>query len=166
MLEKRKNFGLSISETFFLQKKKTFYLQNYSMEEIETCHVKYSPWEISGISFLICHRWLRYDVIIAYVKRFIQSIWKSFEGHLGINCMGGELMMSSVTWFGSHIYFNTKAFKNLLWNGWTDWGKTLQVWSPIHKEQNVIYLWRHKSHGLATMVFLKHKPLKTFDRTA
>jgi len=90
-----------------------------------------------------------------------RMIWpismKMLEGYLGLNCIEKKkLMMSLVMLFGSNIDFlNMKTFKNLLLNSWTDWGKTLQVWSPIHKEQKVIQLWHHRSHGLAAMIFRK-----------
>ena len=69
--------------------------------------VKCSPWETSAIFYWWHHRWLHYNVIIAYVECFIWTVWK-IEGHLGLNCMGKKkLMMSLVTWFGSHFFFGT-----------------------------------------------------------
>jgi len=45
-------------------------------KKLETWQVKYSAWEKSVIFFWWCHKWLRFDVIIAHVKRFILSVWK------------------------------------------------------------------------------------------
>jgi len=105
MLEKRKNFG-------------PLYLQNDSMEKLETWHVKCSPWETSVMIF--------FNVIVGFVLTASLHRWtlylitmKIFEYHLGWNCIGEKKLMTSlVTWFGSHIVLNIETFKNLLWNSW------------------------------------------------
>ena len=46
-------------------------------------------------------------------------------------------MTSSITCFDSHIVHQKYTFKNLLWSGWPDWGKTLHVWPPVHEAEKV-----------------------------
>ena len=65
-----------------------------------------------------------------YICRMLHLIsMKNLVGHLGTKWFTEKhLMMSSVTGFGNHIVFLFLTFKNLLWNGWTDRGETLQIY--------------------------------------
>ena len=53
--------------------------------------------------------------------------------HIGNNF---DFFLKLCHWF---LRYNVlrKTFKNLLWNGWIDRGKTLQLWAAIHEEQSV-----------------------------
>ena len=96
-------------------------------------HSKYSSWGMcdfymtSSVPSLWCH------TCICKTLHLISM--KNFEGHLGIKWSREN------NWWrhrsrdsGIILFFLT--FKNLLlWSGWTNRGKTLQVWLPIHEEQ-------------------------------
>ena len=58
-----------------------------------------------------------------------------------------------------------KTFKNLLWSGWTDRGKTLQVWLSIHDEQKVP-TYDVIGHMIRQPYCLKKKTSKIFSEVA
>ena len=98
---------------------------------------------ISLVPLLWCHNCICRTLHPISMKNFECHLWIKWSTEM-------KFMMSSVTWFGSHIVFFIlkKTFKNLLWSGWTDRGETLQAWPPIHEEQKV-----HKYDVISHMVW-------------
>ena len=110
---KRKNFG-------------PLYLWNRTEEKIETWHTASTPH--GKLWFLWRHRCLRYDIRIAYVERYIWSVWKFLKVFGGFfRQYGCQITWPMMSWF----FFCAPFYPEMTL-------KKFSYWSDLHMQ-----LWRH-----------------------